>query len=111
MSLFVTFSERKSLLTRVPMVGLPVDFDQPDNMAFLKDRGAAEQIYPHDDDTRILRTLKKVIGGKGYTISQISTCSCFNLQSCAEKRDCFAKHQPGVAGCGWLQSGRHFLST
>ena len=92
MSLFVTFSERKSLLTRVPMVGLPVDFDQPDNMAFLKDRGAAEQIYPHDDDTRILRTLKKVIGGKGYTRSQISTCSCFNLQSWAEKRDCFAKH-------------------
>ena len=26
-----------------------------------------------------------------------------HLQTCAEKRDCFAKHQPGVAGCGWLQ--------
>ena len=25
--------------------------------------------------------------------------------------DCFAKHQPGVAGCGWLQPGRNFLST
>ena len=23
----------------------------------------------------------------------------------------FAKHQPGVAGCGWLQPGRNFLST
>ena len=23
----------------------------------------------------------------------------------------FAKHQPGVAGCGWLQAGRNFLST
>ena len=46
------------------MVGMPVDFDQPDNMAFLKDRGAAERIYPHDDDKRILRTLKKVIEGK-----------------------------------------------
>ena len=30
------------------------------------------------------------------------------LQACAEKRDCFAKHQPGVAGCGWLQPGRNF---
>ena len=23
----------------------------------------------------------------------------------------FVKHQPGVAGCGWLQPGRNFLST
>ena len=23
----------------------------------------------------------------------------------------FAKHQLGVAGCGWLQPGRNFLST
>ena len=28
-----------------------------------------------------------------------------------KKRDCFAKHQSGVAGCGWLQPGRNFLST
>ena len=34
-----------------------------------------------------------------------------DIQSCAEKKDCFAKHQPGVAGCGWLQPGRNFLST
>ena len=33
------------------------------------------------------------------------------VQACAEKRDCFAKHQPGVAGCGWLQAGRNFLAT
>ena len=33
------------------------------------------------------------------------------VQTCAEKRDCFANHQPGVAGCGWLQLGRNFLST
>ena len=33
------------------------------------------------------------------------------IQSCAEKRDCFAKHQPGMAGCGWLQLDRDFLST
>ena len=34
------------------------------------------------------------------------------LQRCAEKRDCFAKHQPGVAGCGrlWLAAGRQKLS-
>ena len=36
---------------------------------------------------------------------------CWNVQSCAEKRDCFEKHQPGVASCGWLQPGRNFLST
>ena len=35
----------------------------------------------------------------------------YPLQSCAEKRNCFAKQQPGVAGCGWLQLGRNFLST
>ena len=53
------------------MVGMPVDFDQPDNMAFLKDRGAAEQIYPHDDEKKILQTLNKVIGGKeNLTICQ-----------------------------------------
>ena len=28
-----------------------------------------------------------------------------------KKRDCFAKQQPGVAGCGWLQPGRNCLST
>ena len=33
------------------------------------------------------------------------------IQTCAEKKDCFTKHQPGVAGCGWLQPGRNFLST
>jgi len=33
------------------------------------------------------------------------------VQSCAEKRDCFVKHQPGLAGYGWLQLGRNFLST
>ena len=33
------------------------------------------------------------------------------VQSYAEKRDCFVKHQPVVAGCGWLQPGRNFLST
>ena len=33
------------------------------------------------------------------------------VQSCAEKRNCFAKQQPDVAGCGWLQPGRNFLST
>ena len=33
------------------------------------------------------------------------------IQSCAEIRDCFVKHQPCMAGCGWLQPGRNFLST
>ena len=28
--------------------------------------------------------------------------------TCAEKWDCFAKHQPGVAACGRLQPGRNF---
>ena len=34
----------------------------------------------------------------------------FNICACAEKRDCFAKHQPGMVGCGWLQAGRNFLN-
>ena len=33
------------------------------------------------------------------------------IQACAEKKDCFAKPQPGVAGCGRLQPGRHFFAT
>ena len=32
-----------------------------------------------------------------------------SIQNCAEKRNCFSKHKPGVAGCGWLQQGRNFL--
>ena len=45
-----------------------------------------------------------------------STCQSDDLsgdhiQSRAEKRDWFAKHQLGMAGCGWLQPGRNFLST
>ena len=31
-----------------------------------------------------------------------------DIQSCAEKKNCFGKQQPGVAGCGWLQ--RQILS-
>ena len=33
------------------------------------------------------------------------------VQSRAEKRNSFAKQQPGMVGCGWLQPGRNFLST
>ena len=33
------------------------------------------------------------------------------VQTCAEKRYCFAEHQPSVARCGWLQPVRNFLST
>ena len=33
------------------------------------------------------------------------------VQACAEKWKSFAKHQPGAAGCGWLEPGRNFLST
>ena len=45
------------------MVGMPIDFDQPDNMAFLKDKGAAGQISIWDDDTKILKTVKRVLKG------------------------------------------------
>ena len=37
--------------------------------------------------------------------------SKYTVQTCAEKKDCFAKQQPSVAGRGWLQPGRNFLST
>ena len=40
-----------------------------------------------------------------------SLSSPYHVQSCAEKRNCLAKHQPGVAGCGWLKPGRNLLST
>ena len=30
------------------------------------------------------------------------------VQFCANKSDCFVKHQPGMAGCGWLELGRTF---
>ena len=39
------------------------------------------------------------------------SCTTLYLQTCAEKRGCFAKHQPCVAGRGWQQLGRNFLST
>ena len=46
-----------------------------------------------------------------YLINMPENSNSLQVQSCAEKRDCFAKHLPGVAGCGWLQPGRNFLST
>ena len=36
---------------------------------------------------------------RSFFICQEAVCLQVELQSCAEKRDCFAKHQPGVAGC------------
>ena len=35
----------------------------------------------------------------------------YSVQRGVNLFELFAKHQPGVAGCGWLQGGRHFLST
>jgi len=32
-------------------------------------------------------------------VSNLADCPS-NLQTCAEKKNCFAKHQPGVACCG-----------
>ena len=45
------------------MIGMPIDFDQPDNMAFLMDKGAAEPISIWDDDTKILATVNRVLKG------------------------------------------------
>ena len=33
------------------------------------------------------------------------------ILGCGEKSDCFAKHQPGMAGLDWLWLGRTFLAT
>ena len=41
---------------------------------------------------------------------QQEPCFKYSTDLC-RKKDCFAKHQPGVAGCDWLQPGRNFLST
>ena len=35
----------------------------------------------------------------------------FEIQRGVNLFELFAKHQPGAAGCGWLQPGRNFLST
>ena len=40
-----------------------------------------------------------------------ATYTTLYIHGCAEKKDCLAKHQSGMAGCGWLQPGRNFLST
>ena len=34
---------------------------------------------------------------------------CYYVQRCAEESDCFVKHQPGMAGLGWLGLGRTIL--
>ena len=47
----------------VPMIGMPIEFDQPDNMAFLMDKGAAEPISIWDDDSKILATVNRVLKG------------------------------------------------
>ena len=57
------FLDTEGIFHKIPMVGMPIDFDQPDNMAFLKDKGAAGQISIWDDDTKILKTVKRVLKG------------------------------------------------
>ena len=58
---------------------------------------------------------KKAPKAKSGGIQTNVTLSCTSfgkhIQTCAEKRHCFAKHLPGVAGCGWLQPGRNCLAT
>ena len=57
---------------------------------------------------------KKAPKAKSGGIQTNVTLSCTSfgkhIQTCAEKRHCFAKHLPGVAGCGWLQPGRNCLN-
>ena len=44
------------------MIGMPLGFDQPDNLAFLMDRGAAEALSPWADVNETVRIIKTVIG-------------------------------------------------
>lgn len=44
------------------MIGMPLGFDQPDNLAFLVNRGAAEPLSPWADVNETVRTIKSVIG-------------------------------------------------
>ena len=44
------------------MIGMPLGFDQPDNLALLVDRGAAEHLSPWADVNETVRTIKSVIG-------------------------------------------------
>ena len=45
------------------------------------------------------------------TAKKFRTVSNTQIQRGVNLFELFAKHQPGVAGCGWLQPGRNFLST
>ena len=44
------------------MIGMPLGFDQPDNLALLVDRGAAEPLSPWAGVNETVRTIKSVIG-------------------------------------------------
>ena len=48
------------------MIGMPLGFDQPDNLAFLMDRGAAEALSPWADVNETVRIIKTVIGKSMY---------------------------------------------
>ena len=51
----------------------------------------------------------KMVQLQGDDVSRLHTldhCTRF-----CRKSDCFAQHQPGIAGWGWLQLGRAFLAT
>ena len=50
------------------MIGMPLGFDQPDNLAFLVDRGAAEALSPWADVNETVRTIKTVIGQSPFLI-------------------------------------------
>ena len=49
-------------INRVPMIGMPLGFDQPDNLAFLVNRGAAEPLSPWAGVNETVRTIESVIG-------------------------------------------------
>ena len=44
------------------MIGMPLGFDQPDNLAFLVDRGAAVALSPWADVNETVRTINAVLG-------------------------------------------------
>ena len=54
----------------------------------------------------------RVVGGLSFVDNFVKHSAGWwadTVQRCAEESDCFVKHQPGMAGLGWLGLGRTIL--
>ena len=74
-----------------------IDAKDPDTLTEVEKVALLGRPCLGDTNTKIqirIRENKEFKVGKGG--------SCVHVQRCAEESDCFVKHQPGMAGLGWL---------